>query len=197
MSFKDRHPVHYERLRRVEKEMGLHWITTKIDLNGLLLVGQPPLTAEQHHLKEYVAEREAEQSSRRRIIELATIAAITWSGAVLGSFLSANMARSASPSPAFSAPQTHSTEEQRPLEGADARGLHSLEEGPVGQEPAVDPVDVEPVVDDSGSGVEATGGSEPPESAGDAGKVRLKTPGSRPLVDDPIDLAAKRQRLQQ
>lgn len=99
--------------------------------------------------------------------------------------------------PALSAPQTHSAEDQRPLEGADAGSLHSLEEGPVSQEPVVDPFDVEPVVDDRGPGVEASGGSETPERAGDAGKVRLKAPWSRPLVDDPLDLATKRQGLQQ
>ena len=99
--------------------------------------------------------------------------------------------------PALGAAQTHSAEDQRPLEGADARSLHPFEEGPVSQEPVVDPVDVEPVVDDSGPGVEATGGSEPPERAGDAGKVRLKAPVRRLRSSHTLDLSGKSRRPQQ
>jgi hypothetical protein len=66
------------------------------------------------------------------------------------------------PPRALSAPQAHSTEEQRPLEDIDVGSLHPLDEGPVGQEPIVDPVDLEPIMDDCGPVIQATGGSEPP-----------------------------------
>ncbi len=189
----------YERLRRAEDALGLEHLATKAMEPGRFFIKRAPdiqIEVYQSLLQEYVLTRKTEIARQERIHDLCIIALITWLGAMMGAGFTTWLTRPLPP-PTLSAAQSHSTEEQRTLEGADAGSLHPFEEGPVSQEPAVDAVDVEPIVDDRGPGIEATGGSEPPASAGDAGKIRLKAPGRRPSVDDPLDLAPERQRLQQ
>ena len=171
MSFKERHPEHYKRLREFERREGMSYIQYRLSEYGAMRLKDPAdgthIDARRDHLLQYVLDRETEIAAQRRRRELIIIAAITLSGAILGSWLSGSPPRQHQSTPVPS-PQKPATveDEARPCEDDAGESGGPAGDGR-GEQPRPQQADEQAASDDSGDSSEPPQGDAPSEAPDD------------------------------